>query len=167
MLQPQDIVVLMRLAGPSTPWSYQQLSDELGITPLEIEEGILRAEQSQLYSRRRQRVNAHALLEFATHGIKYAFPAVKQPRTLGMPTAYSAPPLNEHIIAAADDCLIWPDPNGTSFGEAIMPLHHSVPKAARENPTLYRRLALVDALRVGRARERALATKALDLELDD
>ena len=46
-------------------------------------------------------------------------------------------------------------------GVAVEPLYSSVPGAAQRDPELYYLLALVDALRMGRARERAFAEKEL------
>lgn len=40
-----------------------------------------------------------------------------------------------------------------------------MPEAALRDPTLYELLALLDAIRDGRARERALAEKALEKRL--
>ena len=42
----------------------------------------------------------------------------------------------------------------------------SVPGAARSSPKLYELLALIDTLRVGRARERKLAEEELKRRLD-
>jgi hypothetical protein len=47
-------------------------------------------------------------------------------------------------------------------GAAVQPLYPSVPGAAQRDPELYHLLALVDALRMGRARERAMAEKEID-----
>ena len=50
-------------------------------------------------------------------------------------------------------------------GVAIKPLYRSAPRAARNSPQLYELLALVDALRTGRARERKLAEQLLEERL--
>ncbi|NCB39610.1 MAG: hypothetical protein EOM80_12680 [Erysipelotrichia bacterium] len=49
--------------------------------------------------------------------------------------------------------------------QAFMPLYKSVPKAAMADPYLYELLALVDAIRGGRAREKNLAVKELQKRL--
>jgi hypothetical protein len=46
-------------------------------------------------------------------------------------------------------------------GYAITPIYSSVPKAALNDQRLHELLALVDALRVGRARERQIAGEEL------
>lgn len=54
---------------------------------------------------------------------------------------------------------------GRVRGQAIEPLYPSVPAAARKNVELYEFLALIDALRVGRARERKLAAEEISKRL--
>jgi hypothetical protein len=56
---------------------------------------------------------------------------------------------------------VWPDPHGTVRGETLRPLYKSIPDAARRDEKLYQALSLIDAIRAGRARERALAEKHL------
>jgi len=51
------------------------------------------------------------------------------------------------------------------MGQSLQPLYKTVPKAAAEDPTLYGYLALVDAIRVGGARESSVAIKLLKNEL--
>jgi hypothetical protein len=164
MLKPQDILVLLRIVGEPATWSFQELSHDLGMSASEVHQALKRAEVSRLYDAKKRRVMKHSLLEFAVHGIPYAFPAIRQARCYGIPTAHSADPLRSKLIADLDDCLVWPDPDGNQFGDAIEPLYRSAPKAASRNPALHRRLALVDALRVGGAREREMAAKALNEE---
>jgi hypothetical protein len=55
---------------------------------------------------------------------------------------------------------VWPDADGDVRGVTLDPLHKTVPKAARKDPVLlHELLALVDALRDGRARERRIAER--------
>jgi hypothetical protein len=74
-----------------------------------------------------------------------------------MPTAHAAPVLRSHFVA--DDVLppVWPDPEGTVRGESYQPIYRSAVRAARRDPQMYECLALVDAIRGGRARERKTA----------
>jgi hypothetical protein len=102
-----------------------------------------------------------AVLEFLVHGLKYVFPAERGGLTRGMPTAHAASPLREHFAASDEVPPVWADPQGTIRGEELEPLYRSVPKAARADQRLYELLALVDAVRSGRARERELAVKEL------
>lgn len=108
------------------------------------------------------RVNSRNLAEFAVHGAKYAFPADKLPVSVGVPTSHSAPAF-AGVFAPGSDDWVWPHPNGTVRGQGVEPLHPSVPFAAMQDAKLYEMLALFDALRVGRARERGMALKRLPL----
>jgi hypothetical protein len=56
---------------------------------------------------------------------------------------------------------VWPDPEGEIQGLAVKPLYSSAPRAAKKNEKLYALLAAVDALRIGRAREREAAEKKI------
>ena len=55
----------------------------------------------------------------------------------------------------------WPDPSGPVRGTAFEPLYRNVPEAAKRDSRLYELLALIDAIRDGRARKRKLAEKEL------
>jgi hypothetical protein len=60
---------------------------------------------------------------------------------------------------------VWPYSEGTVRGESIEPLHPKVPLASLKDPLFYEYMALCDALRVGRAREKNLAIEALKKRL--
>lgn len=106
------------------------------------------------------RVHAQALAEFALHGAKYAFPGVRLPLAVGVPTSHSAPAF-AGVFAPGSSDFVWPHPNGSVRGVGVEPLHPSVPFAAMQDPKLYEMLALFDALRVGKARERNMAAERL------
>ena len=106
-----------------------------------------------------------AVEEFLIHAVKYVFPAERGVLTRGLATAFAAPPLNAQILGSGDQPPVWPDPEGEVRGAGFEPLCRSVPKAARKDPVLYELLALVDALRDGRARERGIAERALSSRL--
>jgi hypothetical protein len=111
------------------------------------------------------RPHARQLAEFALHGAKYAFSADKTPSTIGVPTSHSAPAF-AGVFAPGSEDYVWPHPNGTMRGIGIEPLHPSVPFAAMQDAKLYEMLALFDALRVGRARERGMALERLQALID-
>jgi hypothetical protein len=82
-----------------------------------------------------------------------------------MPTAHAAKPLADQITS--DDLPpVWVAPEGTVRGYAVTPLYRSVPKAVKSDARWYELLALVDALRIGRARERKLAEDELKKRLN-
>jgi hypothetical protein len=160
VLKPQDVVVLLKLSVAAGEWSYPALAHALGMSPSEVHGAIRRAGESRLLNVATKRPNRKALLEFLVHGLRYVFPAERGGITRGLPTAHAAPPLNDRI-AAGDVVPVWPDPEGEVRGEELRPLYRSVPGAARRDAALYELLALVDAVRGGRARERSLAIEEL------
>lgn len=111
------------------------------------------------------RPHAHNLAEFALHGAKYAFPAEKLPLVAGVPTSHSAPAF-AGVFAPGSTDFVWPHPNGPVRGVGVEPLHPSVPFAAMQDARLYELLALFDALRVGKARERGMALERLQALID-
>jgi len=82
-----------------------------------------------------------------------------------MPTGYAAPPLKAEIVQPNEPPPVWPYAEGNVRGYSFAPLYPSVPAAAARDAKLYELLALVDAMRDGRARERKLAEKALQARL--
>ncbi|MDP2677704.1 MAG: hypothetical protein Q8O85_03125 [Rhodoferax sp.] len=111
------------------------------------------------------RPHAHNLAEFALHGAKYAFPGVRLPLAVGVPTSHSAPAF-AGVFAPGSTDFVWPHPNGSVRGVGVEPLHPSVPFAAMQDVKLYELLALFDALRVGKARERGMALERLQALID-
>jgi hypothetical protein len=169
ILKPQDVVVLLKLVaiGP-VAWTYQRLAVELSISQSEVHAGVRRAVAAGLMTDAKAatgRPARAALLEFLVHGVKYAYPPKRGGLTRGVPTGYAAPPLNKVIVPSSDPPPVWPHAQGTMRGVALSPLYRTVPEAAMRDPALYELLALVDALRDGRARERNLAAKELESRL--
>jgi hypothetical protein len=165
VLKPQDVVVLLKLASRADPaWTYPQLAGELGMSPSELHASVQRAIKAGLLDQVRT-VNRSALLEFLVHGVKYVFPPERGAVTRGTPTAHSTAPLNAQFRSTTDMPTVWADPEGSVRGEELKPLYRSVPRAARADTKLHEWLALVDAVRAGRARERELAVKELQKRL--
>jgi len=174
MLKPQDIVVLLKLVSAGDrQFPIHELAVELGMSPSEVHQSLQRAQASKLLlvegSRGRKgqnrHVGGHSLTEFLLHGIKYAFPPELGTLTRGMPTAYAAPVFGG-LVESGDPPPVWPDIHGPARGVAFEPLHRSAPEAARKDPKLYDLLALVDAIRGGRARERNFAAVELKKRIE-
>lgn len=165
-LKPQDILILLKLAAiGDRQWSFSSLGSELGMSPSEVHGGIKRATNSRLFDPNRKVPILRSLLEFLVHGVKYVFPPETGRPTRGIPTSYAAPPLNSLIVQSDDPPPVWPTPDGNARGYEFAPLFRSVPKAAANDGNLYELLALVDAIRDGRARERELAVRELTKRL--
>lgn len=114
-----------------------------------------------------ERPNVTAIIEFLVHGLKYVFPPQRGELTRGIPTSYAAPPLRDLIKIGAEPIPVWPIPEGTERGVAFEPLYRTAPFAALRDHSLYELLAITDALREGRARERKIAEEQLRLRLEN
>ena len=169
ILKPQDVVVLLKLVAlGDQPWTFQRLAVELSISQSEVHAAVNRAVAARLMSDASSssgRPLRPQLLEFLVHGVKYSFPPQRGALTRGLPTGYAAPPLNSQIAGSSEPPPVWPYGEGNARGYALAPLYRTVPEAALRDPALYELLALVDAIREGRARERNLAEKALEKRL--
>ena len=169
ILKPQDVLILLKLValGPQ-PWTYQRLAVELSISQSEAHAGVRRAVAARLMSDATTaagRPILPALEEFLLHGVRYAYPPERGELTRGMATGYAAAPLNKLIVQPDEPPPVWPYAEGTVRGYTLVPLYPSVAIAASRDPRLYELLALVDAIRDGRARERNLAAKELQARL--
>lgn len=163
-LKPQDVVVALKLSGyPNARPPISIVAGDLGLSPSEVHGAIQRLRSSRLLhgAALKDKPNVSALEEFLVHGLKYAFPAEHGEVTRGIPTSYAAEPLKSEIAASNDLPPVWPWHEGNTRGVAFEPLYKSVPHAALRDPALYQLLALVDAIRDGRARERNLAERDL------
>lgn len=163
-LRPQDVFVLAKLLayqGRRPPMA--QMGVELSISSSEVHAALKRLTLSRLVSNDAEgnRPLLEAVEEFLVHGVKYAFPAKRGDITRGLLTSYAAPPLNKHIEPGSELPPVWPFPEGQHRGVSLEPLYKTAPDAAVRDQALYELLALIDALREGRARERKLAEKEL------
>jgi hypothetical protein len=166
MLKPQDILVLLKLhAWPDADWTYAELAKRLYMSTSEVHAALKRSAAAGLFDTESRQVRKQPLLEFLVHGIRYAFFARPGALSRGIPTAHSAEPLKTQIVSNPSDIYVWADRHGTVKGQAIDPLYKSVPEAAKQDQKLYEMLCLVDAIRVGRMRERQLATQVLEQRL--
>jgi DNA-binding Lrp family transcriptional regulator len=160
--KPQDIVVALKLCLSGVDRSFAVLASELGMSASEVHGACSRLVEARLLDPESRRVRRKALQEFLRSGVPYAFPAQLGELTRGIPTAWAAPAMVGKV--SVDDAVIpvWPDPDATRQGAAVEPLYRSVPVAAKNDSALYDLLALVDALRIGRARERKFAEQELE-----
>jgi hypothetical protein len=169
-LKGLDLLVCLKIAVMESPsWTYAQAGEALGLSASETHVAVRRSAAAGLLvppadQGQKPSAQVQALLEFIEHGVRYAFYAVPGTIRRGMPTAHSAPPLNAEILDA-EAPLVWPDPEGAVRGQELRPLYRTAPFAARKDARLYAVLSLVDALRVGRVRERRRAMELLSARL--
>ena len=162
MIKQQDIVLLAKLLGsPDGESTYAGLGRALHISPSEIHAASQRLRQAHLLSPD-GRPSRSSALEFLIHGFKYVFPAEFRPRlTRGIPTAHAAP-VAAGAFSENDELVpVWPSPAGTRKGHGIEPLYPTVVEVVEGDTALYGFLALLDMLRMGKAREVAWAKQKI------
>ena len=168
VLKPQDVYVALKLAAAqSRRPPYARLAAELGMSASEVHACVKRAAASGLLHgmELQYRPNRTALEEFLVHGLKYAFPPERGVVSRGVPTSYAAEPLRSLVTGSSDMAPVWPYPEGAQRGIAFNPLYKTAPAAALRDRRFYEYLALADALREGRARERKIAERELHRRL--
>jgi len=165
-LKPQDVVVLAYLAQSIAPWTYPEVAAALGMSASEVHASVRRSTAASLFDPIERRPVRKNLLEFLIHGLKYVFPVERGGLARGTPTAHAAPPLKKRLVSSRrDPAPVWPDAVGEMRGESWQPLYRSVPGAARRDPAFYEMMALIDAVRGGRPRDRAIAVDELSRRL--
>jgi hypothetical protein len=182
-MKPQDILLLLKIVTLERPgqmpgvagvreappvmadaFSVRALGEATGISKSEVSAALRRCIYAGLarvdHETGRPSANTYGLSEFLVHGIKYVFPVKPGRRVRGVLTAHSAPVWAGKLLSGGQ-VFVWADAEGEVFGEHIEPLFKSVPAAARRDPVLYALLALIDSVRLGRAREAELAKQWL------
>ncbi len=164
-LKGQDLLVLFKQAAhPAQTLTYAALGEAVLLSASQVHRSVRRCLAAGLATssgRGEWQAVRSALLEFAVHGVRYAFPATLGPVKRGIPTSFGAPPLSARISSPPGEAPVWAHPKGEVRGPSVSPICATAPNAALIDPKLYHLLALLDALRTGRARERELAKKLL------
>jgi hypothetical protein len=160
MLKPVDLTVLAYLAsadlGPR--WTQAQLALGLGISQSNVHRALAQLDRSGLLVEGGPR---HAALhELIVHAVRYVYPAELGAPARGIATAHTGPTLASQV--RSEQPYVWPLDGGSDFGPSVEPLHPCVPAAAAGCAPFYELMALVDVMRVGRAREREIALVRLD-----
>jgi hypothetical protein len=161
---PFDVVLAIRLLSPAG--TLTALAEELAVAPSQVHASLGRLHAAGLLRPDSRSANPRALGEFMLYGVRYAFPARRGELTLGVPTAYSAPPLSLEIDAV--DVVVWSSPSHPAAvqGFGIIPLYTGAPKLLEQSPATYGLLAVLDALRIGDPRSRLAARQQIEQALN-
>jgi hypothetical protein len=169
VIKPQDLAVALKLVSVrgATRLPYAALAKQLLLSPFEAHAAVQRLVAARLMVDMggELRPVMAAIRSFVIYGASYCYPVMRGEVTIGFPTAYAVPPLRDMVLFSEEMPPVWPHPEGTTRGIALMPLYEKLPLAARDDPSLYELLALFDALRMCQARERELAIKLLEERL--
>lgn len=179
MLKPQDIVILLKILstitlvkdGAAEKLSQNNLAMFLCMSPSEVNAGIKRLIGSGLLAPYQRQVQNNvellpikpACIECLIHAVPYFIPGKLGEYTRGIPTAYAAPILKEFITMGDEPIPVWPHAEGGKKGLTLEPLYRSVPASLIKYPdtVFYNLLVLVDTIRIGRVREKNIASKLL------
>lgn len=158
--KPFDIVVALRLLRPAS--TIAEIAADLCAAPSQVHTALTRLGVAGLLKPEQRESNPRALLEFLLGGVRYAFPVERGPLATGLPTAYSAPPLN--AVVDAIDVLVWPAPKLSDGvrGFSVTPLYPRAPLLKDHDPQTCQLLCVIDALRLGDHRLRPRARGALE-----
>lgn len=171
MLKPIDLLVGLKILTSKQDWTQMGIAAELCLSSSQVNSAIKQLVEANLFALRQSKAHPiyAALKEFMLYGVPYCFPAKTGELTVGVPTAYAAEPLSHEISIGNDPIPIWPYAQGKRRGVALEPLHKNIPKALSQfpDPNLHEILVLLDALRIGRAREKKIAQKFLIIKLDE
>ncbi len=166
-IKSQDIVVLLKiLLQGKDNWKYESLHEDLHLSISAIHRSLERCVTARFISPKPYKdVYIKNLAEFLLHGAPYAFAIEPGKMIRGLPTAHSAPPLNKEIVSEKES-YVWASPHGKVRGQSIEPLMKYVPEIAVKDKVLYELLALIDAIRLGRPREKNIASEMLKEKLE-
>jgi len=177
MLKSQDVVLLLKLLSKpeNLELSQNQLAVQLCMSVSEIhaafkrlrEAGLIQFSDKSSKAKLSLQLVYSAIEEFLLSGLKYVFPAKTGEFIRGIPTSYAAPVLEKFFTQSQDPIPVWPYAEGSIKGLAVEPLYRSVPESLTQYPDedFYDLLALIDAIRIGRARERQMAAQLLQEKL--
>lgn len=159
-MRPQDIVILLKiLTTTELDWQYRDLASTLFMSVSEISESLYRSHIAGLVDESKKNVYRKSLMEFIEFGVHYVFPQIPGTMVTGIPTAHSHPFYSSKFSTELN--YVWPDENGHMRGLAIQPLFKTVVKATKSDGELYKLLASIDIIRVGRVREIKVALSEL------
>lgn len=166
MVKPGDIFVLSGLLVHEGAWTYRELGGELHVPHPLVQRALGRAADTGLYSAGGRSVHLPNFEEFAVHALRFVAPASLGPIVPGIPAAWAALPLSERIRSSGTEPPpVWPSAHGRVRGQALDPLHPAAVDAAPARPELSELLCLLDAIRAGDVRVRAVATDLLSERL--
>lgn len=166
-MRPQDVLILLKMTTyKQMTWRIEDLRLSLKLSASEVSEALERCRVAKLVDISKRNVYFTSFLEFLLGGLKYVFPVQPGGIVRGVPTAFSAPPVNT-IVTGGSQKVVWPYAKGSERGQAIEPLYKTVPEIVGNDPQLYELLVLVDTLRIGKVREVEFAKEELTKRLSN
>ena len=170
ILKPQDTLLVLKywsMKGQGLRMSVRELAESIKVSIGEISKSTKRLTSAHLVVEREGRVNTEtgALQEWFCYGVRHAYPVESIGFGRGMPTAWNCPRVRTDIMPP-EPPVVWSVSGGSVEGMMIKPIHESVPFAASNDELLYEALSLVEAIRLGKPRELAIAREELSIILE-
>jgi hypothetical protein len=165
-MKPQDISVLcMLIHFGKEKWNFDKLSEAVCLSRGESHKSIKRLIEAQLYNDIAKKPILQNTEEFFVHSIKYLVPKKIMSVERGIRTSHSHL-VFENDFSDAKEKYVWPYFKGKDRGVAIEPISKNVVEAVLKigldsKNIFYTLLALIDAIRLGKARERKLGREYL------
>jgi DNA-binding transcriptional ArsR family regulator len=159
-MKAQDIVILLKvMVMEKEAWRMTDIAAALFLSQSEISKSLKRLEKARLYDSKLRKISRSAFYELLIYGVPYFFSAEVGKLTKGIPTSISEEFFKTKIIS--ENQFVWPHLEGKARGESLSPLYPGAVDAALADKRLYSLLALIDVLRIGRAREINMARAEL------
>lgn len=164
-LKPQDTLLALKywsLRRSKARLSIRGLADVLQLSAGEVSRSAKRLLAAKLLVERKGEYHAetNALTEWLSYGVRYALPIEEKGYGRGMGTAWTCELVKTNMVPPVPG-NVWAFTGGRHEGIIVEPIFKSVPIVASKDPLLYEALALVDAIRLGKPRELAIARDSL------
>ena len=154
-------------------FSVRGLGSSLGISKTEIAASLRRCVESNLLSISNSydvvslvdlnwKVNQKALFNLIKYSIPHLYPPKLLGFDIGIPTGFSGPALSEEVTSAGNTKIIWSSEHGDAYGQVLDPIYKTVAYAAYQDEFVYKCFTLIDAYRLGKAREKDIAISLLE-----
>lgn len=163
MIGPTDLYILAgALSSKEGTPTLRELAATLHVDHTLVHRALKRAESAGLYRASARQVNLANFEELTIHAARFIAPARLGELTRGVPAAWAAEPISAIIDQAeSEPPPVWPSALGSVRGQALEPLHPAAVQASQDAPALAKLLSIVDSLRAGDTRVRAVAATAL------
>jgi hypothetical protein len=145
----------------------RSIGEVIGMGSGAVHRALDRLAAAGLYDPVRRDVNLAVAIEFVRHAAKFVLHRELGGPARGVPTAWGAPPLSNHLAEnAVDSNPVWPSSTGTARGPSLKPLIENAPELVERDPWIGAALALLDAITIGDARTRSLSADLLMEQLE-